>query len=181
MNLKTIQKNYDLLSVRERFALFQSALCRLDGNEIVAILANSPHKSYRMPDIHFFIEAVFYLHSVNYFARLNHAEVFITLVRLNDKDDESYRMSAYLYVIETDAWSLVGEEFGVDVLAWRMRMAKDYMNINLLERRDSILREEAFNEDEARKYMSKFNVKPHEITTLSTIAERYRDVLLRSE
>lgn len=181
MNLKSVQKNYGLLSVRERFSLLQSAVCRFDEKEVEAIYASSPRVSYRLPDLHFFRDAVFHLHMVNHFERLSYQDTVSLLAHCEGKHDSACALAGYLYVIETDAWSLVGEEFGFDVKAWRERMAKDYTACWKIELFDSVMREIAFNEDEAREYVSIFNVKKNEVKTLAFVVEKYRQHLRENE
>ncbi|GEM_PF-5635801 len=73
------------------------------------------------------------------------------------------------------------ESFKKRLKAWRERMAEDYMNINLLEQGDSIIRNAAFDEDETRKCLERITGKPESIKTIEEVKQKYRALLLRSE
>lgn len=44
-SLKTIKNNYSLLTVKERFSLFQQAVYNQDENEMSKIIAESPQRN----------------------------------------------------------------------------------------------------------------------------------------
>lgn len=189
VNIKSIHKNYDLLSMRERFSIFDAARIRGDKREIEAVYAASPQKSYRVTDFYFFSQVVFMLHKVNLIERWNHqttAEFFLNAEGDGDKSEkysDSMMLAAYLYVIETDAWALIGDEFGFDVQSYRERLAKESFAISQLEGWDAALRKVAFSENGAREMIAR--ISPAEasenVKTLQSVAEMYRAVLLEEE
>ncbi len=191
MNLKSIQKNYDLLSMRERFSILDAARIRDDEREIEAVYAASPQKSYRVVDFYFFRQTVLALHKLNLIERLNHqARVMWFLEAIEEKESKEAEMysdcimlGAYLYIIETDAWALVGDEFGFDVRGYRERLAKDSFALSQLEQRDAALREVAFTEDGAKEMIARnLSTEMSEgIKTLHSVADMYRAVLLEEE
>jgi hypothetical protein len=189
MNLKSIQRNYDLLSMRERFALLHAASIRQDENECSAIHAASPRLTYRVYDFHFYADKVFQLHNINLLERWNHQSTFEFFHDFEDLEDGKFEkylnsamLSAYLYVIETDAWKAVGDEFGFDVVSFRERLAKESLAIRQLELYDSILRKFALTEDGARKVIAQNTSKEtaENIKTLESVIEQYRSILLES-
>ncbi len=94
MNLKSIQKNYDLLSMRERFSIFDAARIRDDEREIEAVYAASPQKSYRVIDFYFFRQAVFALHKLNLIERLNQQAMVMCLLEAIE-ETESKKAEKY--------------------------------------------------------------------------------------
>ena len=191
MNLKSIQKNYDLLSMRERFSIFDAARIRDDEREIEAVYAASPQKSYRVVDFYFLRQAVLLLHKHNLIERWSQQTMvehfFEAMERAKGDKAKNYSeclmLAAYLYVIETDAWTLVGDEFGFDVRGYRKRLAMDSFALIQLERRDGAMREVAFTEDGAKGMIAgTASTKAGEnVKTLQSVADMYRTVLLEAE
>jgi hypothetical protein len=50
MNIKSIRRNYDELTMLERLSLLDNAVSRDDESEIKAIVAASPRKTFSQPD-----------------------------------------------------------------------------------------------------------------------------------
>lgn len=189
MNIKSIQKNYNLLSMRERFSIFDAARLRDDEREIEAVDAASPRKSYRVIDFYFFKQAVFMLHKINLIERWNHQTIAERFLEAKGESDKSEKYSdilmltAYLYVIETDAWVSIGDEFGFDVLSYRKSLAKVSFAVRQLECWDAALRKVALTEIGARELMARSvsTDAAENIKTLQSVAEMYRAVLLEEE
>lgn len=186
MNLKSVQNNYDLLTVRERFALLHAASLRKDEPECGAIHAASQRVTFRVYDFHFLAEKVFFLHNINLLERLNHQATYRLLSEFDEFDDErteryldSAQLAAYLYVLETDAWKNVGEEFGFDVPSYRERIAEDSLAVRQMEFLDVVIRGAAFNEDAAKKVLARNTSEElaKDIKTLESVMEQYRSIL----
>jgi hypothetical protein len=195
MNLKSIQKNYGLLSLEERAALMFAAILRDDERELDAIVAATPKVSYTVRDFYFFAREINDLHIVNLIERWNQQTLFDTFVDVAEeardhKKKKRYevmaRVSAYLYVVETDAWEIVGNEYGIDVLAYRKHLANKLSCITFLEFWDEVLRKAAFTEAEAIQYLTEQSIKLKIHTaenrvvnfkTVESVAETYRKQL----
>ncbi len=81
-SLKTIRNNYGLLTMQERFALFQRALYCQDENEIRRIIAESPQRNLSAPDFCELPEKVYRQDTVNLLSRLNYCSLFDYFIRL---------------------------------------------------------------------------------------------------
>lgn len=195
MNLKLIQKNYGLLSLEERAALVFSAAIRGDDRELDAIVAATPRVNYTVRDYYFFAREINDLHVTNLIERWNQQVLFDTFVEsaedVRDKEKKKRyevmaRISAYLYVIETDAWEIVGSEYGMDVLAYRKYLANKLICVSFLEFWDEVLRKAAYTEAEALQTLAEQSIqlKIHtaenrvvDFKTLESVAEVYRKQL----
>ncbi|MBK8810462.1 MAG: hypothetical protein IPN69_06960 [Acidobacteria bacterium] len=186
MNLKSVQNKYDLLTMRERFALLHAASIRKDEIECGAVHAASQRVTYRVFDFHFLAEKVLLLHNINLLERLNHQAMFKLFNDFHEFDDErtaryldSTQLAAYLYVLETDAWKNVGEEFGFDVPSFREHLAEESLVIRQMEFLDVVLRGAAFNVEGARKVIARYVSvdAAKDIKTLESVTEQYRSIL----
>lgn len=61
MDTKTIQKNYDKLTAKERFSLLNAAIKRGDRNESSALQASAPKKGWSIPTTRGLVEAFEFL------------------------------------------------------------------------------------------------------------------------
>lgn len=158
-SLKTIKNNYGLLTMLERFALFQQAVYRQDETEIRRIKAESPQRSLSAPDFCELPEKVFRLDTVNLLSRLNHCFLFDyfidAAVKTKDKKEsetfnQAASLSAYLYTIETDAWRIVCDELGLNPTYFRELTATMCFPARTMEIKDKFIRDCAFSENEAQ-------------------------------
>lgn len=189
--LKAIKNNYKLLTMRERFGLYQKALLRDDDNELAAIYSATPMKAMNVIDFYFLREEIFRLDTINLLQRLGYSEMFNMLVRFagdrnsakkeSDKDFNSSSLSAYLYVIETDAWSIVCNELGFEVNFFRT-MAKDLsFSVEMMEKKDGFMRDCAFTEKEAKKHYEtvqkeQFGKATYDLKTIDGLTAIYREL-----
>ena len=185
MNLNSLRKNYDTLSFRERYSLYQMASVRRDESEINAVVLASPKSNYTQVDFAFFDEKVLILQLENIFERLDHSIRFDLFLNARDKTDEKLTdgifSSGYLYTIETDAWKVVGDEFGFDVEGFREGMAADYLPIRMMSSNDEMMRKLAFTEEGMRKIAADKNFDSSGLKTLKTQTEKYREILTAAE
>lgn len=189
MNLKNIRKNYDALSLRERYLLFNKAANRNDESEINAIVSVSPKLSYKLVDFYNFHEAVNDLNLVNLLQRLRFQEIFDLLYqKVNSSKSEKFEQAlddlllcGYLYKTETDAWKLIGDEFGFDVQDFRQKMANGFLTFGLLEIKDELMREVAFTEEGIRKIAAEQGLNLSEVLTIETKKSEYREYLIQAE
>lgn len=189
MNLKSIRKNYDALSMRERFALYWKAAMRQDESEAGAVVAASPKLDLRVVDIAPFAEDVLTLHLLNLIERMNYAAMFEVFLGLSDDEDEerferisdSLFLAGYLYTVETDAWNLIGDEFGFDVEDFRRRSAVDYPAVEFMNVKDEMMRKLAFTEEGIKKVAERNRMNVSELKTLETQKAKYREILTKAE
>lgn len=189
--IKSIKNNYELLDKRERFGLYQRASLRCDNDELGAIYSATPMKGYNVIDFYFLREEIYRIDTVNMLIRLGHKEMFETFIRFSaDEEDkkrsdyflQSAKMSAYLYVIETDAWTIVCEELGFEVNWFRSLAGQFCYAVEMMERQNSLLRGCAFSEDEARNFIKqggkRFKLDGFtKIKTLEDQIKAYRDLI----
>ncbi len=94
-SLKTIKNSYGLLSMRERFSLYQQAVYRRDENEMSKIIAESPQRNLTAPDFCELPEKVYRQDTVNLLLRLNHCHNFEYFIKAsvktkNKKESDTY-------------------------------------------------------------------------------------------
>ncbi len=114
-------------------------------------------------------------------------EIFLEVALETEDIDKFERMtnnfmlSAYLYKIETDAWQIAGNEFGVDVEGFRELVAKDIFVIKKMELQDEYIKSMAFTDEGVKNVIASENrrkvVKSDEIKTLESQIEFYKDIL----
>lgn len=186
MNLKSIRKNYDALSLRERYLLFERALEREDESEINAIVSASPKRDYQMIDFYELSKSVNNLNLVNLLERLKCQELFdLSFESLEKSDSENsldnILLCGYLYTIETDAWKAVSDEFGFDAQGFRQKAANDFLTFGVLEIKDEMMRRLAFTEDGVRKVLEAKKLSLSEMKTLENQTAKYRGILIEAE
>lgn len=184
-NLKLIQNNYDQLSRRERFGLYQKASLRNDIAELNAIDAATPKRTFDVIDFYFLREEVYRLDAVNLLQRLGHFtmfEMFMNFVyRENnnlEKHIDSARLSAYLYKIETNAWEVVCDELGFEV-NWFRKLSRDLsFAVEMMDIKDELIQEMAFSEDESIEFMKEvWEVESFKVKTVEQLIKQYRSFI----
>ena len=114
------------------------------------------------------------------FSYFIHAAVETEDRKKSDKFSNSVSLSAYLYTIETDAWQIVCDELGFDASCHRELAAELCFAVQKMEMKDKFIRDCAFNEDEADKFLRqltksfKINVV-YKVKTLEQQIEFYRE------
>lgn len=190
MNIKNLRKNYALLSMHERLALYEKALFRFDSSEADAIVAASPKTTWQVTDFYFLQEKVFQLQIHNLFERMKFYgsfELFLEFSLETENIDKFERLtnnvmlSAYLYKVETDAWQIAGKEFGIDVEGFRELVAKDIFAFKKMELQDAYIKSMAFTDEGVKNIIASENrrkvVKSNEIKTLESQIEFYKELL----
>ncbi len=183
MNTKTLRNDYRLLSMRERYSLLEAASLRDDQSEIAAIKAASPKVSFQGMDLSKLAETVQILHKHNLLERIGLADIAMDLFTaicyelFPEKPQnlfESFRVAAYLYVVETDSWIKACDEFGADAKKYRRWQAKLYYAAERLETHDELFRDCAFSE---REILARF---PNG-RTVESVAQSYLKYLRQIE
>ena len=158
MNLKSIQRNYEHLTMLERLSLLDNAIARDDESEIRAVVAASPRKSYSEPDYVDLFEKITKVRFNNLLVRLGFAMNFDFLLRLDPGDDERIsddaKLAAYLYVRATDAWKAVSDELCLRP-DYDKEISEIFFAVELLIVKDRLLREFAFTDAEAKDYLDR--------------------------
>ena len=167
-SLKTIKNNYGLLTMQERFSLFQQACHRADENEINLIIAQSPRKDISAVDFFRLRDEIYRLDILNLLERLHHCRMFELSIREaantknkkeSDRLNQFVSLNAYLYKTETDAWQIVCDELGFDANCIREATAKIYVAVEMMNVKDKFIRDCAFDENEANKFLKQFSNK----------------------
>ncbi len=85
------------------------------------------------------------------------------------------KLAAYLYVRATDAWKAVNDEFGLRP-DYNQEICALLYSVEMLNRKDELLREFAFTEREAKDYIEKQS-GTRKIQTLADETKAIREVL----
>lgn len=179
MNIKTLRRNYEQLTMLERLSLADNAEARDDENEIRAINAASPKEPYRQVDFYNLMQEITIFRLCNMIARLGYIMLFDFFLESDFEDEERLsndaRFVAYLYVRTTDSWKAVNDEIGLRP-DFDAETAEYLFSIVMLKRKDNLLRNFAFTETEAREF-SKVKTGSGEIKTLEDEIRDIREVL----
>jgi hypothetical protein len=191
MNINGVRKNYANLTMLQRLALADNALGRGDESEALAIKNASPRVSYTAADFTELLDEILRFRLCNLITRLGYImsfDVFLAMeADLDILKDESkvkqrkeriskdLRLAAYLYVRATDSWNAVNSELGLRS-NFDDEIGEHLFAIDLLKSRDSLMREWAFSETEARKYLAK-STGNDKLATLAEETEAIREAL----
>jgi hypothetical protein len=185
MSIKSLRRSYENLTMLERLSLVDNAISRDDESELHAIKAASPKETYSQPDFYNLLQEITTFRLCNLIVRLGYAMDFDYFLRvgienlknLSKSDDtdtlfDDAKLAAYLYVRETDAWNIVNTE-----LCLRPKFDEEIggflFSVQLLERKDRIMRKFAFSEDEVKEPLEKRFGKGK----MKTIAEEANSIL----
>lgn len=158
MNLKSIHRNYQHLTMLERLSLADNAVSRGDESEIKAIVAASPRVTYSQPDYLDLFENINRFRFCNLIVRLSYVMQFDYFLLRDTESDErisdNARLAAYLYVRATDTWKTVSDEFGL-CPNFKQEISAHLFSVEMLNAKDELLREFAFTESEVKDYIEK--------------------------
>jgi hypothetical protein len=168
MNLKSLRKNYDKLSKRERFILYDSAENRDDQSEMDAILLATPNQDWVKPDFALQLEQLLKMRLVNLAQRLKHSRDALLWLSLSINEEltnkskkkerffyESARLSAYFYCVSVDTSNSIYEELSLDIETWKTKEDQLFDLGFVDEITDLRMRNLAFDEKEAEAYINK--------------------------
>lgn len=158
MNIKSLRKSYENLTMLERLSLVDNAISREDEIEVKAIVAASPRKTFSQPDYLDLFEMIKKFRFCNLIVRFGCVMNFDYFFHCEFSDEERQtndaRLAAYLYVRATDAWKAVNDELCLRP-DYNKEIGEILFPVELLNRKDELLRAFAFTEDEARKFIKK--------------------------
>ena len=169
MNLKSLRKNYDKLSKRERFILYDAAENRDDKSEMDAISLATPNEDWIKPDFALQAEQILKLRLVQLVHRLKHCRDAMFWLSLSVKKEkltskgekkdcffyESARLSAYFYCVSVETSHSIYKEIGLDIAAWETKEAELFDLDFADEMTDAQMRNLAFDEKEAEAFINK--------------------------
>jgi hypothetical protein len=129
MNINAIQKHYDKLTVKERFALIVAAGVRNDDQELDALLRSAPRKVFSFPNTYGLSDAFIFLSmwhvmnqlglcaSVYYIAIVGEDESKLKGVKIAGKPFTFGDGMDFLFtriMTNCEAWRVICKEYGVD-------------------------------------------------------------------
>jgi hypothetical protein len=124
MNINAIQKHYDKLTVKERFAALVAAGMRGDDQEREALLRSAPRKTFSVPHTYGLSEAFISLSMWHVIDQLGYAVTFYFLI-FNDEIESDIQIEGFDFndimillqrriLTGREAWRAICKEYGVD-------------------------------------------------------------------
>lgn len=166
MNIKSLRKGYENLTMIERLSLADNALARDDESELRAIVAASPRKSFSQVDYFDLMQEITKFRLCNLIVRLSYIMQFdyfwerSAIDVFSDKPNEQreerllldMKMSAYLYVRATDSWKILNDELGLRP-NFDEEMSEFLFSLEIMNDKEMLMRKIAFTEDEAKEHL----------------------------
>lgn len=168
MNIKSLRKNYDKLSKRERFILYDAAENRDDKSEMDAIILATPNVDWIKPDWALQAEQILKFRLVSLIQKLKYCReaMFWLAIAMSEETTrknkkrvefffESARLNAYFYCVSADASHSIFEEIGLDTDAWEKKQSELFSLDFVEETTEMQMRKLAFDEKEAEAFINK--------------------------
>jgi hypothetical protein len=159
----------------ERLSLADQAVARNDKSEREAIVAASPRVVFSQPDYSELSEKIIITRLCNLITRLNYIMMFDIFGIVEVETTDQMRLAAYLYVRATDSWRAVCDEISVSP-DFNQQTSRLLVAVEVLEFKDSLLREFTFTESEAKDYVEK-RCGSGDMKTLATETKAMREAL----
>lgn len=179
MNIKNIRRSYEQLTMLERLSLADNAESRDDENEIRAIIAASPRETYKQTDFFNLMREIKTFRLCNLIVRFSYVMQFDFFWRCGFEESErisnNARLTAFLYVRATDSWQAVCDELGLRP-NYSQEICDLLFSVEMLNRKDELLREFAFTEKEAKEFI-KARTGNEEIKTIEDEKKAIREAL----
>jgi hypothetical protein len=189
MNIRNLRKNYDALTMLERFALADNAVARDDEIEIRAINDASPKEQFRQVDYYDLMREVTTFRLCNLIVRLSYImqfDYFSTLAEFEimkkkpnfervERLMTDARMTAFLYVRATDSWKIINDELGLRP-NYDEEISEFLFSIVLMREKEEVMRKMAMTETEAREEIKKHTGKG-KIQTLADEIKAIKEAL----
>ncbi len=142
MNIKSIRRNYENLTMLERFSLLDNAVSRGDESEIKAIVAASPKESFRQVDYYDLMQEIKTFRLCNLIFRLGYILNFDFFLECDFEEKEEIsndtKLAAYLYVHATDSWKAVNDELGLRP-NFEEELAEHFFVIEMMKPKEEII------------------------------------------
>ncbi len=172
MNLKSLRKNYDKLSKRERFILYDAAENRDDKSEMDAISLATPNEDWIKPDFALQAEQILKIWLMNLAQRLKHCRDAMFWLSLSVKEEltikrekkdrffyDFARLSAYFYCVNVKTSHSIYEEIGLDIEAWETKEAQLF-DLDFADEMTNLkMQKLAFDEKEAEAFINKIGTE----------------------
>lgn len=116
MNTKTLQRQYDKLTARERVRLILEAVKRGDESERAALQRTAPRIGYQLPHHHAISEALQLVAHTHLICQLDRALSVAMLAHIAEENDVAWRgarIGAYVLCVQADAWRAFCAELGI--------------------------------------------------------------------
>lgn len=188
MNINSLRKNYDNLTMLQRLALADNAIGRDDVSEAMAIKNASPKISYTQPDFAELLNDILLMRLCNLISRLGYIlsyELFLqadldilknkSISRTRNDRSGAIRLAAFLYVRAADSWQIVNDELGLRS-NFEEEFTKHLFPIELLNSKEEGMRSVAFTEKEARAYLQE-GYGTDNLRTIEEEVKSYREAL----
>ncbi len=123
MNIQSIQKHYDKLTTRERFALLTAAIYRGDEADRAALVSSSPRKTWSIPTTHGIVEAFNFLAMWHVMTMQELDSLYWLLLAIGDDETKLSDDNTWLDMMgdiqrrglsRDSAWRTVCNEYSVD-------------------------------------------------------------------
>lgn len=154
MNIKTLRRNYEQLTMLERHSLFLSAIMRKDESEENAIVSASPVKLFEMPDFTHLYSKVLSLLMI---VMIHKADAWTNWQLFSEMETERAekhsRLALYFFFVYADAWRAVCEKLNIDADAIAEMMFPSCFLFHRIAFVDETFRKIAFTEGEAREFV----------------------------
>ncbi|GAB4540871.1 MAG: hypothetical protein Fur002_08330 [Anaerolineales bacterium] len=145
MNTKNLQKHYDKLTVKERFALIVAAGIRNDDQERAALLQSAPRKVFSYPHTNGLAEAFYFLATWHVMTQMGYAAAFYHLLAYDEiqgiktdsviiSSDEMMTLIQRRILEGRGAWRAICQEYGIDPA----KMLEGLPFIEMIEMTESI-------------------------------------------
>lgn len=167
MNIKSLRKNYNKLSKRERFILYDAAENRDDKGEMDAIMLATPNEDWIKPDFALQAEQILKMRLVMLIQQLKHCREAIFWFAISETEEQTNesqedclyfnfaRLKAYFYCVKVESSRSIFEEIGLDVDAWETKQNEIFGLDFVDEMMDWLMREIAFDEKETQVFINK--------------------------
>jgi hypothetical protein len=188
MNINAVRKRYENLTLLQRLSLADNAIGRNDEGEALAINAASPRVAFTQPDFMELYNDILHIRLCNLITRLGYIINFdfileCDLDRLINKSKaknerrvmDDLRLAAFLYVRATDSGNSVNDELGLRT-NFDEEIGELLLAYDLFRSKDALMRQVAFSEDEARRYIHR-RTGEAEIRTIEQEIDGYREIL----
>jgi hypothetical protein len=118
MNINAIQKHYDKLTIKERFAALVAAGMRGDDQERDALLRSAPRKVFSFPNTYGLSDTFEFLSMWHVLNQLGYVASFYCLLGMGDDEREEIFDGALagllFFLTNCEAWRAICKEYGVD-------------------------------------------------------------------
>lgn len=121
MNTKNVQKHYDKLTIKERFALIVAASIRNDYQDLAALLHSAPRQVFSCPNTNGLVEAFEWLTVWHVMTLMGYSASLYYLLfnHIGQQDggifdDEAITLIQRRILEGREAWRTICQEYGID-------------------------------------------------------------------